>query len=105
MSAWKHHGLFLMAVSRVGGAKRRPPKVDVAWISMALVLNQAGNTRGAHAPPGIAVLDKAFVLIEGRLAFERSYFLITALNDDPAAVRICFTSPAYGPLGSSSRYF
>src|ERR1035441_1251682 len=31
----------------------------------ALVLNPSGEISGAHAPPGIFVLDKAFVLIEG----------------------------------------
>jgi hypothetical protein len=42
-----------------------PAEGDVAWIAKALVLNQAAKISGAHAPPGIFVLDKAFVLIEG----------------------------------------
>jgi hypothetical protein len=35
----------------------------------ALVLNPSGEISGAHAPPGIFVLDKAFVLIEGHPPF------------------------------------
>jgi hypothetical protein len=32
--------------------------------SRALAHNPSGEIRGAHAPPGIFVLDKAFVLID-----------------------------------------
>jgi hypothetical protein len=40
----------------------------------ALVLNPSGEISGAHAPPGIFVLDKAFVLIEGHPPTHFSYW-------------------------------
>ena len=72
MSAWKHHGLFSMAVSMVGEAPKAHRVVMQRQSSRALVLNPSGDPSGAHAPPGIPlleiVLDKAFFLIEGHPA-------------------------------------
>jgi hypothetical protein len=58
-----------MAVSMVGGAQNARRKMMQREVKKALVLNQAGKRRGAHAPPRIFLLDKAFDLIEGHPRF------------------------------------
>jgi len=53
-----------------------PPKDDVRGMLQALVLNQAGESSGAHAPPRIFALDKAFVLIDGHPPVNAPFFAV-----------------------------